>query len=103
MTTTAAAQWTRDDLLAYEVAVECIGHVMAFVSAELFGPSSAALSEDRADALKGKLADLAGERQHLHVGDAEHIAAIREQYGAIVRTFAQDMNRPVNLDAIVLR
>lgn len=91
---------TNDDTIAYESARECISHVMAIVSGELFGPDASTLSPERVDALKGKLADLAEERRQLRLLDTERIAKIREQYGRFVKQFSVAPSYPINLSAV---
>lgn len=76
---------TNEEAIAYEAARECITHVMAIVSSELFGPDMSTLSPERIDALKGKLAELAEERQQLRLSDTKRIAKIREQHGRFVK------------------
>lgn len=91
---------TNEEAIAYESARECITHVIAIVSSELFGPEMNALSPGRVDALKAKIADLADERQRLRLSDTEGVARVREQYGRFAKQFSRAPSYPVDLSAI---
>lgn len=91
---------TNQEAIAYEAARECITHVMAIVSSELYGPEMNTLSPERVDALRGKLANLAVERQQLRLSDTGRIAKVREQYGRFVKQFSGAPSYPIDLSAI---
>lgn len=96
-------QPTHEDTIAYEAGIECITHLMSLVSGELFGPEAHALSEERTNALRRTLEDLAAERRCLRLSDARRIAQIREQYGGLVRQFSKEPLQPIDLEAIRMR
>lgn len=80
------AEWTQDEAIAYEVAVEDIGHVIATLTEDIYAekdkekPNMALIEK-----LEKEQKRLGDERRNLRVKDQENIARVREKYGAIIR------------------
>lgn len=92
----------RDEELSFEAARECISHVIAILSCELFGPAANSLPPERVNALKDKLAYLASVKQQLRLSDTLRINRIREEYGRFVRLHMEALDSPADLDPIFL-
>lgn len=92
----------RDEEIAFESARECISHVIAILSCELFGPAANSLPPERVNALKDKLAYLASVRQQLRMSDTLRINRIREEFGRFVRRHMEAPNNPADLGSVFL-
>src|SRR5450830_646254 len=85
-------KWTQDQAIAFECAREVITDMMAIKTAliatetEKVNPDSEYLID-----LRTKRSKLSIERSGLHVDDDAKIDCIREQYGAIVRSWREEM------------
>jgi predicted aminopeptidase len=80
------AQWTQDEAIAYECARECITHLRAIYTAEIYDEErKAAPDRARIDALRVEQARLYRERKGLRVKDAATIERINREYGALIR------------------
>ncbi|CAI06174.1 hypothetical protein [Aromatoleum aromaticum] len=87
--------WTEDDALAYECARECINHVVAICSAELWDEEhKLAPDSARIGLIKEEMTRLAGERRALRLGQHAEIARVRAEYGAQIRAGWKPVNSP---------
>jgi len=78
--------WTQDEAIAYECARECITHMVAICSAELWDEEhKPAPDAGRIARIEAELIRLAGERRALHLDQHAEIARIRAEYGALIR------------------
>ena len=74
--------YTQDEAIAYECACECITHLRAIYTAELYHDKP---SPERRAALELEQSRLYEERRTLRVKDHDKIARIRSEYGALCR------------------
>jgi len=91
-------KWTQDQAIAFECAREVITDMMAIQTAlivtetEKINPDLEYLID-----LRTKRSKLAIERSGLHVDEEGKINQIRGQYGAIVRSWREEMRSKKNL------
>ncbi|MDR3371956.1 hypothetical protein [Rhodoferax sp.] len=80
-------KWNQDEAIAYEAAIECIGHLIALhterIDRERATPD---YDEKLVSTLITERTRLAHERRDLHVFNHEIIARIRSEYGALIRS-----------------
>lgn len=72
--------YTQDEAIAYECACECITHLSAIYTSELYNDNP---SPERRAALELEQIRLHEERRTLRVKDHDKIARIRSEYGAL--------------------
>lgn len=79
-------EWTQEESVNYECAVECIGDMISIRTARIWQeehspqPDKALLAQLEAEVLQ-----LGRERRDLSLHDHEHVARILREYGAQVR------------------
>jgi len=84
------AEWTQDQAIAFEVARECITHVMAICSEAISAEESKARPDPvRLAKFERELDELVRERAALTVQDEERIARIQSECGARIRAYRQ--------------
>lgn len=88
------ALWTQDQAIAFEVARECITHMMAIYSGQLAQERDKAEPDDVViAALLAERTRLAQERARLHVVDDAGVARATEVYGRAIREWRQGKAR----------
>jgi hypothetical protein len=74
-------KWTQDEAIAFECARECITHMIAICTGELYENPS----DERRAELEAERGRLMGEQRTLRLKDHAEIARIRTEYGAFIR------------------
>lgn len=78
--------WSTSASVAYEVALEVLGEMVAISAAEVWAEEHAdAPDPDRLRRAQQTQARYAGQRRSLRLGDGEEIARVTREYGAILR------------------
>jgi hypothetical protein len=81
------AMWSQDQAVALECAHEVISDLIAIRMAEIYGEEAKGSPNlPRIAALREHVAGLWGERADLKVTDDAAVAAVRANYGQLVRT-----------------
>jgi len=75
-------KWTQEEAIAYECARECITHLKAIYTGELYHDNP---TPERRAEIKAEQSRLAAELRGLHVHDHAEIARIRRDYGQRIR------------------
>ena len=79
-------EWTQEESVNYECAVECIGDMISIRTAALAQEREAPYPDQaRVAQLLAEVSQLGQERQDLSLHDHEHVARILREYGAQVR------------------
>lgn len=78
--------WSTSASVAYEVALEVLGEMVAVTAAEIWAEEHAGTPDpDRLRCAQQTQARYAGQRRSLRLGDGEEIARVTREYGAILR------------------
>lgn len=78
--------WSTRASIAYEVALEVLGEMVAITAAEIWAEQHADTPDpDRLRRAQQTQARHAGQRRSLRLGDHDEIARVTREYGAILR------------------